>query len=299
MVLCVDLATGKTLWRCKQPGEATGRMASSTPCVADGRVYALGSMNVRAIDARSGKPLWSVPLKAKGPASSPLVVDGVLIVSAGSLAAFDAATGKPLWTQPKAGGGNSSPVAWKSGTKAVVVSNSRGTLCGIDLASGNVLWSTPGGGDCTPAIVGDVLAVQSSNPKVGILAGKLTADGFTRLWNIPYDPLRSSSSPLILGEQVFLMDDGFHFCFDLATGRELWKEKAGNSAISSPVLADGKIFLVTAGGAKVIMLKPSAEKYIVLGSANARALWCPSPAIAEGKLVLRGRKGLLCYDLTK
>ena len=299
VVLCLDLATGKTLWKCKQPGEATGRMASSTPCVADGRVYALGSMNLRAIDARSGKPLWSVPLKAKGPASSPLVVDGVLIVSAGSLAAFDAATGKPLWTQPKAGGGNSSPVAWKSGTKAVVVSNSRGTLCGIDLASGSVLWSTPGGGDCTPAIVGDVLAVQSSNPKVGILAGKLTADGFTRLWNIPYDPLRSSSSPLILGEQVFLMDDGFHFCFDLATGRELWKEKAGNSAISSPVLADGKIFLVTAGGAKVIMLKPSAEKYIVLGSANARALWCPSPAIADGKLVLRGRKGLLCYDLTK
>ncbi|MCX7824211.1 MAG: hypothetical protein N2689_01470 [Verrucomicrobiae bacterium] len=30
VVLCLDLATGKTLWKCKAPGEAVGRMASST-----------------------------------------------------------------------------------------------------------------------------------------------------------------------------------------------------------------------------------------------------------------------------
>jgi outer membrane protein assembly factor BamB len=297
VVLCLDLASGKTLWKCKSPGEAVGRMASSTPCVADGRVFALGSTHLYAVDATSGKPIWSAPLPVKAPASSPMVVDGVLVINAGKLAAYDAATGKPLWSQPKAGGGNSSPVAWKSGEKTVVICNGRGVLTGVDLKSGEVLWTVPGGGDCTPAIVNDVLAVQTNNAKVGILAGKLTAGGFTQLWNTPYDPLRSQSSPLILGNHLYMMDDGIHWCFDLATGKELWKEKVPSS-ISSPVFADGKIFVSVSGGARISMLKPSPDNHVELGKASARALSCPSPAIADGKLLLRGRKGVSCYNLT-
>jgi len=103
---------------------------------------------------------------------------------------------------------------------------------------------------------------------------------------------------LILGNHVYLMDDNFHFCFDLATGRELWKEPVASSTISSPVFADGKIFLLVGGGSKVVMMKPSAEKRIQLAKANARAMWVPSPAIADGKLVVRGRKNITCYSLT-
>ena len=299
VVICLDIATGKTLWKCKSPGEATGRMASSTPCVADGRVYALGSTHLYAVDATSGKLIWSAPLPSRAPASSPMVVDGVLVINAGKLAAFDATNGKPLWTQPKAGGGNSSPVAWKSAGKTVVVCNGRGVVAGVDLKTGEVLWTTPGGGDCTPAIVDDALAVQTNNAKVGILVGKLSAAGFTKLWNMPYDPLRSQSSPLIIGKHVYLMDDNIHFCFDLLTGKELWQEKPGPSAISSPAFVDGKIFLLANNGAKIFMLKPSPEKRIELGKANTKALWCPSPAIADGKLLVRGRKGITCFSLTE
>lgn len=298
VVLCLDLANGKTLWKCKSPGEATGRMASSTPCVIDGRVYALGSAKIYAVDASDGKLIWSAPLPAKGPASSPMVVDGVLVVNAGSLAGYDAVTGQSLWTQPKAGGGNSSPVALKSGEKTVVICNGRGILAGVDLKTGVVLWTTPAGGDCTPAIVNDMLAVQSNNPKVGIMAGRLTPAGFTQLWSIPYDPLRSQSSPIILDKHVYLMDDNFHFCFDLLTGKEVWKENVSGSTISSPALVDGKIFLVVNGGGRVVMLQPSPEKHIQLAKASTRALWVPSPAIADGKLLLRGKKGIICYSLT-
>lgn len=297
VVICLDLATGKTLWKCQSPGEATGRMASSTPCVADGRVYALGSTHGYAVNAQSGKLIWSVPLPVKGPASSPLVVDGTLVINAGKLTALNAATGKSLWTQPKAGSGNSSPVAWKAGNQTVVICNSRGALVGVDLMTGAVLWTTPGGGDCTPALAQDYLAVQTSDPKTGILAGRLSAEGFTKLWNIPYNPLRSQSSPLILDDQVYLMDDNIHSCFDLLTGRERWKEKISGSSISSPTCADGKIFLVASGGSRIFMLKPSPEKRIELAKANIRALSCPSPAVADGKLLVRGRKGITCYQL--
>lgn len=298
VVICLDLATGKTLWKCTAPGEAVGRMASSTPCVSGGRVFALGSSQVHAVDAQNGARIWSAPLSVKAPASSPLAADGVVVVNAGKLAAFDAATGKPLWTQEKAGGGNSSPVAWKQGDRTVVICNGRGALAGVDLKTGEVLWTTPGGGDSTPAIAGDALAVQTASPKIGILAGRLGPAGFAALWNFPYDPLRSQSSPLIVGGEVYVMDDNVHFCFDLASGRTLWQEKVAGSAISSPALADGKIFLLTGGGSKAVKMKPSAEKRIELGKATVRALWCPSPAIADGKLIVRGRKGVTCYSLT-
>ena len=225
-------------------------MASSTPCVADGRVYALGSTHFYAVDAANGKLLWSAPLPAKGPASSPMVVDGVLVINAGKLAAFDAATGKPLWTQPKAAAAIPRPWRGNPAARPSSSATAENVLAGVDLKSGEVLWTTPGGGDCTPAIVNDALAVQTSNPKVGILAGKLSAAGFTRLWNVPYDPLRSQSSPLILGGHVYLMDDNIHYCYDLATGRERWKEKVASSAISSPVFADGRFFSWSAAARK-------------------------------------------------
>ncbi|MEI7730013.1 MAG: PQQ-binding-like beta-propeller repeat protein [Verrucomicrobiota bacterium] len=297
VVISLDLATGKTLWKCSSPGEAVGRTASSTPCVADGRVYALGSTHAYAVDAASGKLLWSAPLPAKGPAASPLAVAGALILNAGKLTALDAATGQPLWTQPKAGGGNSSPVAWQTGDQTLILCQGRGVLAAVDAQTGALRWTTPAGGDCTPAIAQDLLAVQTGDPKIGILAGRLAADGFTKLWNTPYNPLRSQSSPLILGGHVYLMDDNQHFCLDLLTGQQRWKEKSGGSSITSPACADGKIFLVTSGGSKIIMLKPSPEKRTELAKANIRVLGCPSPAIADGKLLLRGRKGITCYRL--
>lgn len=296
VVLCLDLASGKTLWKFSAPGEPAGRMASSTPCVAHGKVYALGSVNAYAVDAQTGKAVWTAPLPAKGPASSPLVADGLLVMNAGKLLALDAATGKEVWSQPKAGGGNASPMLWKTADKSVIICNGH-ALTGVDFKTGELLWTGPAGGDCTPALAGDMLVVQTSNAKTGILAGKLTATGFAPAWNLPYDPLRSQSSPLILDGHVYLMDDNTHWCFELTTGRQLWKEKVLSSSISSPVFADGKAYLLVYGGSKLMMLKPAPEQRIQLGLTSVRALGVPSPAIAEGKLLVRGRKGIACYNL--
>jgi hypothetical protein len=57
-------------------------------------------------------------------------------------------------------------------------------------------------------------------------------------------------------------------------------------------------FLSVSGGSKIAMLKPSPEKRIQLGQASTRAMWVPSPAIAGGKLLVRGRKGITGYNLT-
>jgi hypothetical protein len=65
-----------------------------------------------------------------------------------------------------------------------------------------------------------------------------------------------------------------------------------------PLLADGKIFLLVNNGSKISMLKPSPEKRLQLAQARVAGMWVPSPAIAAGKLLVRGRKTITCYSLT-
>ena len=294
-VVCIDLATGKTLWKAKAPGEPKGRTCSSTAAVVDGKVYAIGSASLHCVDVENGKVLWSAPLTAKGVGSSPLVVNSVVVVNAGSLAAFDSATGKQLWTQTKAGGGNGSPVAWEKDGMALAICNSRNGIVAVDLKSGAIAWIAPGGGDCTPAISGDTLAVQVRDSKIGFVAYKLSLTGAEKMWNHPFDPLRTQSSPIIHEGRAYLMDDNIHYCWELATGKKLW-ETPVPSTIASPILADGKIFVLINSGNNLLIVKDAAER-VELGKANVRAAWCPSPTIGDGKLVLRLKDRLKCFDL--
>ena len=295
-VVCLDLGTGKTVWKAKAPGEPKGRNCSSTPAVVDGRVYALGSTHVYCVEAATGKPVWTAPLTGKAPGSSPLVAAGTLVVNAGRLAGYDAATGKELWRQEKAGGGNSSPVAWSTGGKTLVLCNSRNDIVAVDVKTGAVAWTVPGGGDSTPAIAGDVLAVQVKNPKLGFVAYKLSEGGGEKLWNHPFDPLRTQSSPIVADGRAYLMDDNTHYCWELATGKLVWQASVP-STIASPALADGKIFVLINNGNNLQIVKASGTERVELGKANVRATWCPSPTVADGKLLLRMKDRVKCFDL--
>ncbi len=292
-IVCLDLATGRTLWKTTAPGAPVGRGASSTACVAAGKVFAVASSRVWCVDAVSGKIAWETPLAGKrGIGSSPLVADGVLIVNADGLTAFDANTGKQMWKDAKAGGNNSSPVMWKN----FVLCNGRADLQAFDLKTGSVAWTAPGGGDATPAIDGNILAVQARKPELGLVIYRLAADGATKLWNFPIDALRTQSSPIIHDGAVYLMDDNVHYCFDLADGKQRWQAPA-QSAIASPVLADGKLFVMANSGNTLFIVKPTPTERIELGKATVRAQWVPSPCIADGRLILRMKDKLKCWSL--
>ncbi len=296
VVICLDLETGKTIWKAAAAGEPKGRNCSSTPVVADGKVFAMGSTHLYAVDADKGKTLWSMPLPAKAPGSSPLYMDGVVVINAGKLTAYDATSGKLLWQEAKIGGGQSSPVAWKKDGKTLVIFNGRNELTAHDLKTGAIAWRTEGGGDATPSIVDDTLAVQTKNAKLGLVAFKLKLDGVEELWKFPLEVVRTQSSPIIYNGNVYLMDDGYHYCVSLASGEVRWKQPVP-STISSPLIADGKVFVMMNNGNNIQMLKATADQRVELGKANVRALWCPSPTISQGKLLVRTKDRVVCYDL--
>lgn len=295
-VVCLDLASGKTLWRAKAPGEPKGRDCSGTPAVVGGRVFALGSAHLHAVDASSGALLWSAPLPKSASGSSPLVADGVVVVNAGRLVAFAADTGRELWQADRTGGGHSSPVAWSAIGRTIVICNSRDEIVAVDLKSGKIAWTAPGGGDSTPAILGDKLAVLSDKPKLGFIALEISADGAKQLWNSPMEPARSQSSPIIHDNQVFLMEDNFHYCWDLATGSLQWRAPV-TGEIASPVLADGKLFALVNKGTRLQVVKATGPDRMELGNVKIDAAWVPSPALSAGRLVLRMKDRLKCFDL--
>jgi outer membrane protein assembly factor BamB len=296
-VVCLDEKTGKTLWITKSPGEPKGRNCSSTPCVSNGVVFAMGSTHLYAVDAETGRFIWSQPLPVKGPGSSPLVLDGKVVIQVGKLLAFEAATGKPLWEQPQIGGSNASPTAWAHDGKPLVIASGRSEVACVDATSGEIRWSTPGGGDSTPAIAGDHMVALSSKESIGFAGYHLTASGAELIWNHPTDARRSQSSPVLFDGHAYLFEDGDHRCVALQTGKVAWTQKVPSS-ITSPVLADGKLFVVINNGNTLAMLAASPAERVELAKATIRALWVPSPTVAGGTIFVRAREGVRAYDLT-
>ena len=297
-IVCIDLKSGKTLWKAEAPGEPKGRNCSSTPTVADGHVYGVGSTHLYCVDIKTGKIKWSTPAKRKGTASSPLVVAGVVVLHANDVTAYDAKTGKEKWSHPKARVTNASPVAWTKNGKTLVISHTRSSLSAYDPESGEEQWSIPAGGDSTPAIQGDLLAVQCRSEQVGFLAVKLGLESASKIWNHPMVGRRTQASPIIDGNKIYLIENTKAMAFDAASGKVL-HEQMLKVGITSPAMADGKIYMITDRGNNLTMLRPGASEFAEIGKHRIKALQCPSPTIANGYVVVRQLDKLVAYDLTE
>ena len=172
IVACYRVSTGEPVWRHRDRvrfwESKGGAGPRGTPTLSNGRVYAFGATGIlNALDEATGRVVWSrnVATDAKrevpywGFASSPLVVDDVVIVAAaGTLAAYDVATGKPRWRGPSYGGSYSSP--------------HRATIAGVDQI---LLLGGPGAISVAPAD-GAVLWEHKWSPGA-IVQPALTADG--------------------------------------------------------------------------------------------------------------------------
>lgn len=291
VVLCLDAATGAERWRFKAPGFPSGRASSSTPSVVDGRVYAALSEALYCLDAESGAAVWVAPLIGKkGPASSPLVLDGKVYLLQNALTAWSAADGTELWKNPGVKGSNSSPVAWRH----LVIANSQGSVVATDRETGGTAWSVPGGGDATPAVSGDTLVVTSNLDGKNLIAYDLSGTGAKERWSHGFLALRYAASPIVHEGRVYHLCSDRHLCLDLETGEVKWERQA-QSSISSPLLADGKLLVYENRGGFVSLLRAGSDEYEAIGKAKVGALHCASPALVGNTLYLRTAKSVAAY----
>ena len=320
-VVCYDVRSGAPLWSHAYPAHFQSPLAGegprATPTVVGRRVYALGSTGIlNCLDLETGKPLWTrkilqdneATINEWGVSCSPLIVDDLVVVSAGgrnnrSLVAYRATTGDFVWGSGTDGAGYSSPrLVTLAGVAQILIFNSGG-VSAHDPATGTNLWKYhwPGGHPhvSMPLVIPGDRVLVSSGYGVGselLQVRKDSAGVFsaTRIWKS--NRLKAKFTNLIYRDGfIYGLDDGIMVCLDAASGEQKWKE--GRYGHGQEILV-GDVLLVTAESGEVILLDPNpqASRELTRFSALKGKAWNP-PALAGQYLLVRNEKEAACYRL--
>ena len=247
VVSCYRLATGEPVWMHTDPvrfWESNGGAGPrGTPTVHNGRVYTMGATGiVNALDARTGAVVWArdaaadtgVETPGWGFASSPLVLDDIVIVAAsGRLAAYERATGHPRWLGPAGGGGYSSPhLATIGGIPQVVLLRGARTIS-VAPADGAVLWEHSSGQPSVsivqPAVAtnGDVL-IAAGDAMGGLGMRRVAVAKGSGGWTVEERWTSRGLKPyfndfVVHKGHAFGFDGSILSCVNLEDGARAWK----------------------------------------------------------------------------
>lgn len=328
MVYCIDKKTGKTIWerlayegvpRSKRHIKATYNNCSP---VTDGKhvIAHFGAEGMYAYDM-DGKLLWKkdlgdlnvgaydLPEYEWGPASSPIIYDGLVIVQcdtseADFVLACDVDTGKTIWKTER----NEFP-SWGTptvypGKRAELILNASNFIMGYDPKTGKELWRLGDSSNITaptPVFDGDLIAVCSGRrPTSPIFVIRAGASGDITLpkgkdsagavvWHLtkrgPYMP-----TPVIYKNRLYvLQNQGFLSSYVLDTGEKKLRVRVphgGAGFSASPVAADDRIYL--AGEDGVVFVVKAADEFDLISQNDMGEVLMATPALSEGTMYIRG-----------
>jgi len=97
----------------------------------------------------------------------------------------------------------------------------------------------------------------------GLIAVRLGGTGdvtATHLaWEIKKTYAPRNASPLLVGDELYIVNDGgIASCLDAKTGETIWQERLGGGFSASPLLVDGRIYMLDEDG-KTTVIKPGRE----------------------------------------
>ncbi len=318
-----DLASGKTLWKhsysapfqMNQYATKAGKGPFSTPLLDAGKLYTVGSSSiVTALDARTGKVLWSKrPFEATtqgnnhcGAAASPLLAGGVLILHLGDerkarLLGFDPANGSIKWERDYDAPGYASPVmAEFAGVKQVITLTSKRVIAAAP-ATGELLWSEPFPDEWMENIVTPVLAgprIVFAGVRRGAFAvepqlagGKWT----TKLaWDNP-EATMYMSTPVADGDTLIGFSSkkkGHLLALDSRTGKQIWSAGDGRAGDNAALVRAGRrlLALTDDGQLSVYQERRLEARYTVAQSAT----WA-HPVPVDGGVLVKSFTGLALW----
>ena len=296
VVISLDLSSGSVIWKTSLKSVPTGRKSSSTPCVINGKVYAIGSERIYCLDSKTGTLIWDQKLPTQEIASSILPHQNKVIVLAGNLRAYDQENGSLLWENHNVKGKAASPSTWKLKEKEFIVCNSNKSVVVIDPEDGKTFWEGPGGGSSTPVSQGNLLLVHAKPEEFGLIAYQFANGKISELWRIPKLTRRTDSSPLLDNGYAYLIGAGMRLCVKAESGEVVRKIKAKHD-ISSPLIADDKILAYEINGNFLMMIDANHNNFEEIQKAKINALKCTSPSLTGTKLLVRTQNKIICLEL--
>lgn len=310
IVYCIDSDSGEIIWERQvkdipgSPGnvrvtEATG-YAAATMATDGVRIFASFANGDLAAFDLEGNPVWSKnlgkPDNPYGHASSLVTHGDILLIqydqrNIGYVAALDVATGNERWkTERTFGASWSMPKVATIGDREEVILAAEPTVVSYDLESGEELWrlNCLRYGEVTSVpVYGDGLVYVSADS-----ANLSAIDVKTReiVWESGFSKPGVSTALLHEGLLYCGSDDGAFACYDARTGEELWAEFTDHGFYASPILADGRVYLLDRSGTMHI-LKPGRELEVLGQSVLGEEASC-TPAVIGDSLYIRGLKHL-------
>jgi len=321
IVASYRVSTGKPVWRHGDPvrfQDASGDFGPrGTPTLSNGRVFVFGSTGILdALDATSGKLLWTRNVSADanrkvpdwGFASSPLVIDDLVIVAAsGTLAAYDAANGNKRWVGPRGLATYSSPHrATIGGVEQVLLISGSGAVS-VAPASGELqwehAWEAGGAAMVQPALTadGDVLISAVAMP-AGAGIRRLSVSHDSSGWKVAERWTSTGLKPhfndfVVHKGHAYGFDGSILACIDLQDGARKWKGgRYGNGQLV--LLADQDVLLVISEEGELVLVGATPDQFSELARFKAieGKTW-NHPALAGDVLLVRNGEEMAAFRL--
>lgn len=316
-VVCYELHTGEIKWshqdQARYDTPPAGLGPRATPTISGNRVYTVGSTGVlNCLDFETGEQLWTTNIfeehKAKAPpwgvSISPLVLDELVVVSAGGAVAYHRETGEVAWIGYRTESGYSSPfLTTLAGVEQIVIFN-QGLVTAHAPLSGELLWKQPWStqsAECVaqPVPLPDDKLLVSTGYGVGAKLFQISrnpTDEFnvSIIWETIY--LKAKFTNIIYyNGYLYGLDDGIFACVNPADGTRQWKR--GRYGHGQTLLISDVLLVLTESG-EVILVEPDPENHIE--HARFKALkgrtW-NTPALVGDYLLVRNDREAACYQL--
>jgi outer membrane protein assembly factor BamB len=261
-LVALDVATGKTLWSKEIPAPAR-----AAPTVLDGKVYLITLDNrLMVYSALDGADIWKFTgisettnlLGAAAAAADPSTI--ILPLSSGEIYGLNPADGRVMWQDNLSAvrrAGALSAIADIRGLPVIdrgvvyAVSYS-GRIVALNQTTGERLWQREVGSGDTPAAVGDVIFMLTTDQNLVALARQ----SGNIYWVTPMsvktkkdaDPV-FWSGPVLAGGRLILAGSNGHLAeVNPADGKIIRSEDIGDGTLIPPVVVNGTLLVLDAQG---------------------------------------------------
>lgn len=295
-IKAVDLKIKALAQQYPMPNRRGAGNTAPTP-VSDGKViYAVFGSGIVSAHTVEGKRLWlkhvETPTIGFGQSTSPVLVEGKLIVHLNDLFALNPANGKVLW-QTKLRPRHSTPVVGKMNNEPVLVSPS-GAI--VRIRDGQVLMEDRGLGlsEGSPVVHdGIVYGMGGRTWAVRLVRSAKDQKKLERVWEARTTRGRRIPSPVVHNGLLYgVTREGILDVVDVKTGDVVYRQRLNlRNVYSSVVVAGDRVYVSDTRGTTVVFQTGRTYKEL----ARNRLDWVGACLVFSGKrLYLRTRKHLYC-----
>jgi len=286
--------------------------ASPTPSLKDGRLYVhFGTDGTACIDCESGRILWKnndFPVEHQGgPGSSPVIFEDLLILTLDGaqqqrVVALNIKDGTVRWEQKRSAPQRPNPITHRAFSTPLLfevegqmqlISPGADQCHAYNPATGEELWHVRYIGFSTvpcPAASGNTAIFCTGYFQPELWAVKLDGHGDVtkthRAWKFR-GPVPDIPSPMIIDDQVVIISNkGIATGIDLETGTRKWVLRVGGNFSTSPLYANGLLYLCSEEGVTKI-IDPHLKKPRVVKANRLDGSIKASPAVVGSDLLIR------------